>query len=88
MDLGTLIRRESERTTSLQPSRTRYQTALALGEVEKIERLLAILPDSPAIYAEWCRLVVKHDVLGVKVHDARLVAAMNVHGVKRSTPTT
>jgi predicted nucleic acid-binding protein len=27
--------------------------------------------------------VVEHNVLGTKVHDTRLVAAMNVHGVKR-----
>jgi len=58
-----------------------FAVSLARGEVEKIERILNILPDSPAIYAEWKRLVVKHSVLGVKVHDARLAAAMNVHGV-------
>lgn len=32
---------------------------------------------------EWRRLVVQHNVPGVKVHDARLVAAMNVHNVPR-----
>lgn len=60
-----------------------FSAALALGEVEKIERALSFLPDPPAIYGEWKRLVVRHGVLGVKVHDARLVAAMNVHGVGR-----
>jgi predicted nucleic acid-binding protein len=60
-----------------------FSVALALAEVEKIERILAVLPDSPATYAEWKRLVVKHAVLGTKVHDARLVAAMNVHGIQR-----
>jgi hypothetical protein len=30
---------------------------------------------------EWQRLVVQHDVKGRNAHDARLVAAMNVHGV-------
>ena len=58
-------------------------TAVALGEVEKIERAMELLPDSPAMYGEWKRLVVRHGVQGVKVHDARLVAAMNVHGVGR-----
>jgi predicted nucleic acid-binding protein len=53
------------------------------GELEKIERLLAVLPDSPAVYGEWRRLVVKHGVLGSKVHDAKLVATMHVHGVRR-----
>lgn len=60
-----------------------FSAALALGEVEKIERALSFLPDPPAIYGEWKRLVVRHGVLGVKVHDARLVAAMNVHGIGR-----
>jgi predicted nucleic acid-binding protein len=55
--------------------------ALTLSEVGKIERVLTLLPDSPAIYAEWKRLVIRHNVLGSKVHDTRLVAAMTVHGV-------
>ena len=50
--------------------------------VSKLESLLTILPDIPAIYPEWRKLVVTHSVLGVRVHDARIVAAMNVHGVK------
>jgi predicted nucleic acid-binding protein len=60
-----------------------FSISLALGEVEKIERILTLLRDSAATYPEWKRLVVKHSVLGTKVHDARLVAAMNVHGVGR-----
>jgi predicted nucleic acid-binding protein len=60
-----------------------FATALALVEVEKIERALTLLPDTPAMYGEWKRLVVQHGVVGVKVHDARLVAAMNVHDVRR-----
>lgn len=46
-----------------------------------VERLFPLLPDSPAIYPEWSRLVVSLGVSGVQVHDARLVAAMIVHGV-------
>ncbi|MGB7722241.1 MAG: hypothetical protein WBL65_20240, partial [Bryobacteraceae bacterium] len=60
-----------------------FSVALALGEMEKIERLLTLLPDSPAVYGEWKRLVVQHSVLGSKVHDAKLVATMNVHGIRR-----
>lgn len=41
-----------------------------LAEVEKIESLLTLLPDTPAVYAEWKRLIVAHAVSGVKVHDA------------------
>ena len=47
--------------------------ATALGEVEKIEQVIELLPDTAAIYEEWKRLVVRYGVTGVKVHDARLV---------------
>jgi len=60
-----------------------FTPALALAEVEKIERILVRLPDTPAVYVECKRLVVQHGVVGSKVHDARLVATMNVHGVRR-----
>ena len=60
-----------------------FSVALVWGEIEKIERFLTLLPDSPAVYGEWKRLVVQHGVLGSKVHDAKLVATMNVHGIRR-----
>lgn len=46
-----------------------------------LERSLRVITDTPAAYAEWKRLVVAHSVMGVKVHDARLVALMRVHGI-------
>jgi predicted nucleic acid-binding protein len=58
-----------------------FAPALALAEIEKIERILVRLLDTPAVYVEWKRLVVQHSVVGSKVHDARLVATMNIHGV-------
>lgn len=60
-----------------------YSTVVTLTEVEKIEAAFELLPDTPALYAAWRSLVVQHDVIGAKVHDARLVAAMSVHGVRR-----
>ena len=50
-------------------------------EVRVIEQGMVLLPDHEAIYHEWRRLVVDHDVRGVQVHDARLVASMKVHGI-------
>jgi predicted nucleic acid-binding protein len=50
-------------------------------EVRVIESGMSLLPDSEAVYQEWRRIVVQHAVSGVQVHDARLVAAMHVHGV-------
>lgn len=52
-----------------------------LVEVEKIESLLMLLPDTPAVYAEWKRIIEDHNVSGVQVHDARSVAPMKTHGV-------
>ena len=60
-----------------------FSPAITLAEVEKIEAAFGLLPDTPALYAAWRELVVRYGVIGAKVHDARLVAAMNVHGVGR-----
>ena len=60
-----------------------FSASVTLAEVEKIEAAFELLPDTPALYAEWKSLVIRHGVIGVKVHDARLVAAINVHGVHR-----
>jgi predicted nucleic acid-binding protein len=51
------------------------------AELAKIRALFSFLPDDPAVYAEWHRLIVQHDVKGKNAHDARLVASMLVHGV-------
>jgi len=50
-------------------------------EASRLEGILTLLPDVPAIYPEWRRLVVAHSVSGVQVHDARIVAVMNVYGI-------
>jgi predicted nucleic acid-binding protein len=46
-----------------------------------IESTFTILVDNPQVHTEWRRLVVAHSVMGVQVHDARLVAAMLAHGI-------
>ncbi len=53
----------------------------AEAEVNRLKALFPLLLDPPAIYQEWERLVVQNAVIGVNVHDARLVAAMLVHGL-------
>ena len=50
-------------------------------EVRAIEAGMSLLPDGEAIYREWRRIVVEYSVSGVQVHDARLAAAMYIHGV-------
>jgi predicted nucleic acid-binding protein len=55
--------------------------AEAEREVRAVEAGMTFLPDREAVYQEWGRIVVQQAVLGVQVHDARLAAAMYVHGV-------
>jgi predicted nucleic acid-binding protein len=50
-------------------------------EASRLEDILTLLPAIPAIYPEWRRLVIAYSVSGVRVHDAHIVAAMNVYGV-------
>lgn len=57
---------------------TKEQT---LAEATRLTGLFTFLMDSPQIYSEWLRLVTTHGSQGRHVHDARLVAAMIVHGL-------
>ena len=51
------------------------------AELIRLEGVFTVLSDSSALYPEWRRLVRMHEVMGVQVHDTRLVAAMLVHGI-------
>jgi predicted nucleic acid-binding protein len=51
------------------------------AELTRIKSMFDLLLDTPAIYAVWERLVVDYQVFGKPAHDARLVAAMKVHGL-------
>jgi len=50
--------------------------------VEYVERTMTFLPDSEQVYLIWRGLVVSNNVRGVQVHDARLVATMQAHGIR------
>ena len=50
-------------------------------ELTNLKYLFALLPDTADIFPEWERLVRHHQVIGKQAHDARIVAAMNVHAV-------
>ncbi len=47
--------------------------------------MMRLAGDSVAVYEHWRQLVRDYRVKGVQVHDARLVAAMLVHGVSISS---
>ena len=55
--------------------------ARAQTELSQVKALFTLLLDPPALYADWERLVTVHRVMGKEAHDARLVAAMKVHGL-------
>jgi predicted nucleic acid-binding protein len=57
--------------------------AEAHAELTRLRGLLAFLDDTPGVFAEWERLVVRHQVSGKSAHDVRLVAVMIVHGIDR-----
>lgn len=69
------------------PTTARGGLGLSIEATERrvrlLERHFRVLPDSPTIFQEWKALVLAHKVMSVQVHDARLVAAMKVHGVTR-----
>ncbi|BAZ79461.1 type II toxin-antitoxin system VapC family toxin [Sphaerospermopsis kisseleviana CS-549] len=53
----------------------------AEAELEKLENFFPILPDIPEIYQHWKQIVIEYGVMGVNVHDARLVAVMFAHQI-------
>lgn len=92
----TLTARGDELVTSLQniaefwnvctrPAAARGGLGLDIGETERrvrvLERILTILAEHPAAYRSWRQLIVNHAVQGRQVHDARLVALMQAHGI-------
>jgi predicted nucleic acid-binding protein len=50
-------------------------------EARKLEAIFPILPESPAIYPAWRRLIDNYGGLGRQVFDTRLVAVMLAHGI-------
>jgi predicted nucleic acid-binding protein len=52
----------------------------AVLEIENLKSLFGLLPELP-LHEEWQRIVTRYRVSGKNVHDARLVAAMSVHGI-------
>ncbi|HEX3142824.1 MAG TPA: PIN domain-containing protein [Pyrinomonadaceae bacterium] len=51
------------------------------AHVKTFQTTFTLLPDTQDIFSEWQRLVEAHAVSGRQAHDARIVAAMLVHGV-------
>jgi predicted nucleic acid-binding protein len=50
-------------------------------ESEKLKKIFILELDTLQIFTEWESLVIKHQVMGKQVHDARLAAAMVAHNI-------
>ena len=53
------------------------------AEHARLKGLFTLLDDTPTIFPRWEQLVAQHQVIGKNTDDARLVAAMMVHGISR-----
>jgi predicted nucleic acid-binding protein len=60
-----------------------WSVDMVRGEVERLLDQFPLLPETPAVFDEWLRLVNKYRVIGKRVHDTRLVAILNTHQVAR-----
>lgn len=67
------------------PVSARGGYGLSVAETERrvrlLERLFPVLTETSTTYPVWRSLVSAHGVQGVQVHDARLVALMQAHGI-------
>ena len=52
-----------------------------LMEFARLKNFFTVLPETEDVYPAWERLVATYQVTGKPAHDARLVAAMQVHGI-------
>jgi predicted nucleic acid-binding protein len=58
-----------------------WSTQQAATEITQLLDTFPLLVDGSDILTHWLTLVTVHDIKGKKVHDARLVAVMQTHGV-------
>jgi len=58
-----------------------WPVELVENEVRRLIDQFPLLPDTPAIFAEWLHLVSQRRVAGKQVHDARVVALMHAHQI-------
>jgi predicted nucleic acid-binding protein len=57
-------------------------TSLAEEHLAAIENTMTVVPEDPLVYDVWRRLLVRHNIRGVQVHDAHLAATLEVHGIR------
>ncbi len=55
--------------------------ATATAEMNRLRSTFIFRADTADVFTEWANLVDVYGVSGVQAHDARIVAAMRVHGI-------
>ena len=67
------------------PTSARGGFGLSLEQTERkaniIQKYFQLLPDNPATFYEWRKLVSHYKVKGLQVHDTKIVASMNTHKI-------
>ncbi len=58
-----------------------FTPSQARSEIDQLKKLFTLLDETPSIFPAWEHLVTSYAVSGKTAHDARLVAAMQVHGI-------
>jgi predicted nucleic acid-binding protein len=69
------------------PAAARGGLGLSLDETSRrlavLERFVTVLREPPTAYDKWKNLVARHRVQGKQVHDARIVALISAHRIRR-----
>lgn len=56
-------------------------TLLVASELVRLQHTMTFLNDPPTLFKEWITLVNQYAIAGKRAHDARLVAAMQLHQI-------
>ncbi len=68
------------------PAAARGGFGLSIEQTERkanlIQKYFEVLPDTFQTFTEWRKIVSDYKVSGIQVHDAKLVASMNIHKVE------
>ncbi len=68
-------------------TRSQQANGLALSvqeteqEIAKFQQVFILLEEQPALFSQWLNLVRRYAITGKRAHDARLVAAMQLHQI-------
>ncbi|CAN5616638.1 hypothetical protein BH20ACI4_BH20ACI4_05190 [soil metagenome] len=67
------------------PTSARGGFGLSFEQTERkaniLQKYFHLLPDNPATFYEWRKLVSDHKIVGLQVHDTKIVASMLTHKI-------